>query len=301
MTYIKVADYFNDEKGVYFCEKCEYSTSRLFNINKHLSTKKHCYLRVSSKSSTLPTHGCLYVCDCGKTYKHRQSLYTHKKTCAKVISEKDKGIQMEPKKDTQMGLNCEEEKEIVEIKAENKLLREINKLKSEMLELVKNQKIQFTNSITNSQINCNNKNEIKIFLSEHCANAISIQDFVRQLSISLDDLINAKDNSVLGITNIIERNLKPLTLTTRPVHCVEKDEWFLKDKEEWKEDDGSTLVDKTHTKIQRECLEKYNTDMSIVSDEQQIGLIAFATDELNNADKDKIKKNLLHNCAFKSK
>lgn len=292
MTYIKVADYYNDENGVYYCEKCDYTTSRIYNISKHLNTKKHCYLRVSSKSSTPVFQGYLYICDCGKTYKHRQSLYTHKKTCVQVVAEKEKEIHTEHED--------EREKEMNEIKAENKLLREINKLKSEMIDLVKNQKIQLTNSITNSQINCNNKNEIKIFLSEHCANALSIQDFVKQLTISLDDLINAKDNSVLGITSIIERNLKPLTLTTRPVHCVEKNEWFLKDKEEWKEDDGTTLVNKTHTKIQRDCLDKYNTDMAIVSDEQQMGLIAFATDELNDTDKERIKKKLLHNCAFMS-
>ena len=29
----------------------------------------------------------LYECECGKHYKHRQSLYTHKKKCKFIIDE----------------------------------------------------------------------------------------------------------------------------------------------------------------------------------------------------------------------
>lgn len=266
MTYAKLA---TKNEAVYSCEICDYSTSRHYNLKIHFGTQKHRRLEKLAKTSKT-SNTISHSCECGNTYKHRQSLYKHRKSCQKL------GNALEA------------------LEKENSMLREISKLKDEMLALVKSQKIQLT---TNFNTTFNNKNEIKIFLSEHCGNALSIQDFVQQLSISLDDLMKTKENTIEGITHIIERNLKPLSLTTRPVHHLEKNEWFLKDQEAWKEDNGNAIVDKTHTKIQKEYLQQSLSEM--LDDDSYLWFVKNGTRELEKEDINAIKINIANLCELK--
>ena len=65
------------------CDSCNYHTSSKKDFNKHLLTAKHkMFTHVdendNDKSQKIPK---AYVCDCGKTYKYRQSLCVHKKKC----------------------------------------------------------------------------------------------------------------------------------------------------------------------------------------------------------------------------
>ena len=57
----------------FVCEHCDYVTSHLGDSNKHLSTDKHKMLVNASKISI--------KCEWGRSYKHIESLYRHKKTC----------------------------------------------------------------------------------------------------------------------------------------------------------------------------------------------------------------------------
>ena len=107
-------------------------------------------------------------------------------------------------------------------------------------------------AVGNSNIVGNNNNNhfnIQLFLTEDCKDALSIQDFAKQLKITMADLSLLKDNEPKAITSIITKNLKDYTVTDRPVHHHEK-KWYIKDKEEgWADDDGSTLVKHTKTGV----------------------------------------------------
>ena len=61
----------------FYCEKCNFNTSRKSHYEKHLLTQKHKYLQNNDAVATKKK----YVCDCGKEYNYRQSLYNHRKTC----------------------------------------------------------------------------------------------------------------------------------------------------------------------------------------------------------------------------
>ena len=61
----------------FFCENCNFNTSRKSHYEKHLLTQKHKYLQNNDAVATKKK----YVCDCGKEYNYRQSLYNHRKTC----------------------------------------------------------------------------------------------------------------------------------------------------------------------------------------------------------------------------
>jgi hypothetical protein len=82
----KVATNFN-------CKGCDYHTSRKGNWEKHLLTHKH---KILTDTDTFATSSKIYECECGKTYNHRQSLFTHKKKCTtekkvenKLVSKKE--------------------------------------------------------------------------------------------------------------------------------------------------------------------------------------------------------------------
>jgi len=65
----------------YFCERCDYHTSKTSSFNKHLLTAKHCLL---SKTNNKVAKSCSeHICsNCNKTYKSRVGLWGHKKKCS---------------------------------------------------------------------------------------------------------------------------------------------------------------------------------------------------------------------------
>ena len=83
----------NSQNGIiYSCKNCNYNTCKKSHYDKHLTTRKHLSLTKSGKNTYTNYESKLdfdkiidenndtkFVCSCGKQYKHRQSLYTHKK------------------------------------------------------------------------------------------------------------------------------------------------------------------------------------------------------------------------------
>ena len=87
--------------------------------------------------------------------------------------------------------------------------------------------------------NYNNQFNINLFLNEKCRDAISMKDFVKNITITMQDLDFTKANgNIKGITNIITNNLSKLSLYKRPLHCYDKKDkvLYIKNKE-WEEDE----------------------------------------------------------------
>lgn len=269
----------------YECKKCLYYTNRKSSWNKHIVTIKH-------NDDPMMTQGCKklqkvatfhkqHKCVCGKGYSYKQGLYVHRKTC-NIYS-----------------LSENNETSVSQI---NKHM--ITELTTIVKELIKG---GIYNNYNNYNHNTNiiNKNDIKIFLSSECSNAISIQDFVKQLSITIDDLNNTCQNRVHGIAKIIENNLKPLTLTERPMHHVEQDEWYIKDKKKgWEEDDGCRIVNEMQKGIQTKwskIFEKEHPQWECdeTATNNYIQLAQMTTREFNKDEIKVIKQNLSNKCVIK--
>ena len=62
----------------YDCNVCDYHTTIKSNYTKHCNTKKHTRNIGLDNKSTEKVHACI----CGNHYKHRQSLYVHRKKCS---------------------------------------------------------------------------------------------------------------------------------------------------------------------------------------------------------------------------
>ena len=61
----------------YYCESCDYNTNKKTDFEKHLLTKKH----NAQKCDKVAKKSSHFFCDCGKEYKHQQSLMRFKSTC----------------------------------------------------------------------------------------------------------------------------------------------------------------------------------------------------------------------------
>ena len=162
---------------IFHCKKCDYITSRKSQWKRHLETKKH-ILNTLNKIRTQKVPKCA----CGKTYKSRSGLYYHQKKCAYTVEKLE-----------------EKEITIKEDSMEEKLLKEIRDLKEEM----KNIKINQT--INNQKININ------VFLNEHCKNAMSLEDFVNKLQLTLHDVAKTTELGFAGgLSNIL---ITPMVLS----------------------------------------------------------------------------------------
>ena len=80
----------NDQK--YFCELCDFTTSRKSQYDRHLLTLKHQNREKYNKNTTNYNQKSSMICECGKEYNHRASLYNHKKKCSYAAE-----LNLEPK------------------------------------------------------------------------------------------------------------------------------------------------------------------------------------------------------------
>jgi len=70
----------------YCCEKCDYTTYRKNDYQKHLDTIKHKWIQMDNIKSQNSQKSQIknYICNCGKTYRYSQGLSKHKRSCTLV-------------------------------------------------------------------------------------------------------------------------------------------------------------------------------------------------------------------------
>jgi len=189
------------------CKNCNYFTSRKSQYERHISTDKHKRLQNNDAGTILNKK---YICECGREYKYRQGLYNHRKTC--------KG----EKKETAIIEN----EENVDYKS---MFFEIIKKNNEFQDLLMKQSQQISELIpkvgnnNNNTINNKNKFNINVFLNEKCKDALSLDEFIDKIEVSMKNLLTTKEKGqVNGISNIIMENMNKLSLYERPLHCTDK-------------------------------------------------------------------------------
>ncbi len=233
-----MADNFDNKITEKFvCEHCDYKSSRLSEWNRHILTQKHIRLTQSVKLGTT------YNCNCGNTYKHRQSLYKHKQIC-KII-EIDNKQKVSKVSQEEVSLQS-----IFNFLQNNQSAQ--TEIMSKMLELMQTQTSNIVNSninVNNTQNNTNTNNQfnIQMYLNETCKNAMTIDEFLDYLQPTLEELEDtARLGYVEGITRIIMRGLKDLEEELLPFHCsdLKRESLFVKNPDgEWeKESDEKPLM-----------------------------------------------------------
>jgi hypothetical protein len=251
--------------NIFRCETCHFNTGNKCNYLKHLDTRKHKTLtQTLTKVDTNLVKDATpqFMCLCGKSYKHRQSLYAHKKTCLK----KDVNIGETALEHSNVNENniinnsnnnnnnynndnnnynndfkdlvCKMMIENNEIKT--MLIKENQELRSQIKELIP--KVGINNTITNNNTNnnTNNKFNIQIFLNEQCKDAINIKDFIQSIKISLEQLEQIQNKGLVeGLATAILENIGRLSLYERPIHCtdIKRETLYIKHDNIWEKDE----------------------------------------------------------------
>ena len=207
---------------IFSCETCDYKCRNKKDFNKHLLTTKH---KILTNTSGFSLKVAEYVCDCGKQYKHRQSLNNHKNKCTYKESSQDTEITVEPTMEYLLKENLEMKKDNLE-------------MKKMMIELCK--KIE-PSTITNNTNNSNNQNfNINIFLNEECKDAMNLTDFVDSIQLSIEDMLRiGNDGQTSGMSNILIDKLNALDIVKRPLHCsdTKKEIIYVKDDDKWEKEE----------------------------------------------------------------
>jgi hypothetical protein len=303
----KVAQYF-------YCNLCDYNTCKKANYDKHIITPKHLRMtedyiggqKVAKSSKKVANQ--TFNCECGKTYKHRQGLWKHKKQCCNECSydnfQDDNQVNISTKKNDNI---ADKDLIMMLIKDNNELRKMMMEQQSLMLEnnnkvleICKNGTYNTTNTHTNSH---NKAFNLNFFLNETCKNAMNIMEFAESIQLQLSDLESVGEMGyVEGISNIIVKNLKALDITERPIHCADKkrEVIYIKDEDKWEKEGVDkkklrNVINKVSRKNER-LLQKYkevhpgcNFSESKYSD-QYSKLVIEAMGGAGNNDEEKTEK-----------
>jgi len=246
--YIKVTMVTENSKFVkhtYSCENCYYYTSSKGDYNKHLMTAKH--IKVTNGDIKLmKTHAC----ECGKEFKHRQGLSRHKKVCDVFIPMVVHTTSSNIEEPTEVQLLSNTIMELVKQNNDFKqLLVEQNK---QMMELAGNAGNNHHNTTTN-----NNKFNLNFFLNETCKDAITMNEFITSMEVSMDDFIRTGNiGFVDGISKVMVERIKDMELHTRPMHCTDlkRETIYIKNEDNWEKEDN----EKTHLRKAVKCVANKN-------------------------------------------
>ena len=200
----------------YFCEKCDYRTSRNSQYQRHLLTAKHKQQQLATNLG--PKGSTCFTCNCGKEFKDRSGLWRHSKKCP--INEKDEPITKEL---------------VMQLIKQNQNLQDmLHEQHNKMFELAKEGKYITNNTTNNKTFN------LQVYLNETCKDAINLTDFVDSIKVQIKDLEKVGEKGYAeGISEIFINNLQQLNTHSRPIHCSDskRETLYIKDENQWNKDD----------------------------------------------------------------
>ena len=255
----------------FYCKFCNFSTSKNSNYLTHLKTKKHLNNTLEGnygiKKSQKNAEQKIYNCECGKEFKSNSGLWKHKKKCDWETNFTKNNISSVSKKSFQNFQKFPDDneedidKKLKQIQLENELLKQ-QKLKMDIEQMNKNVQnpkngpqgcanyVQFGDG--GNQTYNNNNISINMYLNENCKNAMSLEDFMQNIKISLQDLdYTTKNGYMAGISNILMSQLGDIAPNERPIHCSDQKrlQFYVKEDDTWKKDQNNQKINSSINKI----------------------------------------------------
>ena len=225
------------------CDSCLFVCSKESEWNRHIITRKHINRTKLNTLEQQKIDVChiAYICECGKEYSARNSLWYHKKKCSigqgnnnntNIGTTIDKNDITKQLVELIMSKNQEFITELVStITSSNKEVME------KMLEIMPNAGSgNHSHNHTNSH---NNNFNIQMFLNEHCKNAMNLTEFIDSLPITADTYDSTIENGLTKtITSMLVNGLSKLDILDRPIHCtdVTRKTLYVKDDDTWEKD-----------------------------------------------------------------
>ncbi len=240
----------------YECKLCDYISCNKKDYTKHLLTIKHIRASNDDNSQKSPYY---FKCDCGKTYKHRQSLHKHRISCSCHQDECNSNTAVTTNNNTVIPID--------HASLTEKMIELVMSKNQEFMNVFMDKIVHILPSITNNtntnSLNTNNNQfNIQMFLNEHCKNAMNISDFIKSLPLTAQHYDNTKDNGLADtLTNLMVDGLNNLDVIERPIHCTDQKRkvMYVKDNNKWEKDTNNDIVIKNVKDLT--CLHRANVDM----------------------------------------
>ena len=219
--YPKIAKQFN-------CEICDYQCSKQSEWKKHTLTNKHInrtklnHLEQENSQKSQKK----FVCECGKEYPARNSLWYHKKKCSIA--------QGKCKSNTNDISVTDIDKELL-----IKMLLKNSDVMDKMIEMMPQLGNNSHNTNTNTNSHNTNNFNIQMFLNDHCKNAMNLTDFIQSLPITSETYDSTIENGLTKtITNMMLNGLNDLDILERPIHCTDasRKTLYIKENDNWEKD-----------------------------------------------------------------
>ncbi len=249
-----------NESDNFVCNLCSFNANKKSDWSRHLATTKH--KNTTNYNKNTPEMNKNFICECGKIYNHRASLYNHKKKCIKILEEP---VINETVVDELNSNNFKFLTNLVleVVKSNGELLKQNQEFQKENQELHKQviEVCKTNNTNINSHNNSHNKTfNLNFFLNEQCKDAMNIMDFVNTFQLQFSDLERIGEvGYVEGISNIIIDKLNEMDVYKRPIHCsdAKREIMHIKDNDVWAKDTPNN--DKLRLALKH--ITKKNTDM----------------------------------------
>lgn len=238
----------------YVCDKCNYSTTKKCDFNKHLLTRKH-NLDSSCNGNN--------VCEsCKKSYSSYSNLWKHRRICKKAIQELDSNENEDESEQPNDENASEAIIEFIKKSSEMQtfMMEQHKELQNTINELSKKHELTMKNPSTVIQNQVNQQFNLNFFLNEQCKNAINIQDFLDNIKLTVADIeATGRLGYVNGISRIFINKLKEMDVFMRPLHCTDlkRETVYIRDQNAWeKEKDEQPKLKKVVKIIARKNLKQ---------------------------------------------
>lgn len=281
-----------NEQLNFYCKKCNYITSKKNNFERHILSRKHqkddAWMTKNEQNEQNEQNSKkIFECGCGKKYKFRQGLHKHQQKC--ILINKD----------------IDEDKNIDYKEMFLKMMKQNNELMNQVTEMIPKVGNNNNNTINRQKFNIN------IFLNEECKDALTMNEFIKKIEVSLSNLLTTQNKGISeGVSDIFIENMNKLSVHERPMHCtdIDKEIVYIKsdkdgNKSEWKQDienkELKTAVQKI-SKVQQKNIKKWidenpNWQKDANLEKEYMKLLKNATEELNDKNKEKVIKRVCSN------
>jgi len=207
-----------------YCDTCDMYFPSNSQYIRHLQTSKHAIRRLYNNNITTPTID-KYTCEyCEKGFKYKSGLSRHTQTCKKQDNDRDNSITISRVTDI--------------LEQQQTIFGEQQTMMSEIMAKV-TENCSITNITNNTTNNNDNKFNLNIFLNETCKNAMTLEHFLNNLQIEIEDIEYVGNHGyVEGMSHIITERLNALDITERPIHCTDmkRETMHIKCEDAWHKD-----------------------------------------------------------------
>jgi hypothetical protein len=188
-----------------------------------------------------------YMCVCGKSYKHRQGLYAHKKKCDQKTPENAKNEEntdnpSPPENIVHESIDAPTVMKCFQMMADRDDARDAAAAEQTRL-IVEAISLKGPQCITNNNTtNNNNQFNLNVFLNEDCKDAFTLKEVVDSIECTVMDLDRMdKDGYVATITRKILESMQNMSITERPIHCTDarRNTVCVKSKEGWDQNEAA--------------------------------------------------------------